>query len=116
MVLHIHVRYGCSDCPIKAECTPASFRRIRRWEHEDVLDAMRQRLDGNPNAMKIRRRTVEHVFGTLKYWMGSTHFLMKALRHVPTRISLHVLAYNLKRLMNLLGIAEAIKAMKFARA
>ncbi len=116
LVLHTYVRYGCSDCPIKAECTPASFRRIRRWEHEDVLDAMQQRLDGNHNAMKIRRRTVEHVFGTLKYWMGSTHFLMKTLKHVPTEISLHVLAYNLKRLMNLLGIPEAIKAMKFARA
>lgn len=67
MVLHSYVRYGCSDCPMKAQCTPDSFRRIRRWEHEDVLDDMRHRLDRNPNAMKIRRRTVEHVFGTLKY-------------------------------------------------
>ena len=104
------------DCPMKAQCTPASFRRIRRWEHEDVLDDMQQRLDRNPNAMKIRRRTVEHVFGTLKHWMGSTHFLMKTLRHVPTEVSLHVLAYNLKRLMSLLGIAETMKAMRFARA
>ena len=116
MTLHSYVRYGCSNCPMKAQCTPAGFRRIRRWEHEDVLDAMQQRLDRNPDAMKIRRRTVEHVFGTLKYWMGSTHFLMKTLKHVPTELSLHVLAYNLKRLMSLLGIAETIKAMRFARA
>ena len=116
MVLHSYARYGCSDCPMKAQCTPASFRRIRRWEHEGVLDDMQQGLDRNPNAMKIRRRTVEHVFGTLKHWMGSTHFLMKTLKHVPTEMSLHVLAYNLKRLMSLLGIAETMKAMRFARA
>ena len=116
MVLHTYARYGCSDCPMKAQCTPASFRRIRRWEHEGVLDGMQQRLDRNPNAMKTRRSTVEHVFGTLKYWMGSTHFLMKTLKHVPTEMSLHVLAYNLKRLMSLLGIAETMKAMRFARA
>ena len=116
MVLHSYARYGCSDCPIKAQCTPASFRRIRRWEHEDVLDVMQQRLDRNPNAMKIRRRTVEHVFGTLKYWMGSTHFLTKTLKHVPTEVSLHVLAYNLKRLMSILGIAETMKAMRLAWA
>ena len=116
MVLHTYARYGCSDCPLKVQCTPASFRRIRRWEHEDVLDGMQQRLDRNPNAMKIRRRTVEHVFGTLKHWMGSTHFLMKTLKHVSTEVSLHALAYNLKRLMSLLGIAETMKAMRFARA
>ena len=116
MTLHSYVRYGCSNCPMKTECTPAGFRRIRRWEHEDVLDAMQRRLDRNPDAMKIRRRTVEHVFGTLKHWMGSTHFLMKTLKHVPTEISLHVLAYNFKRLMSVLGIAETMKAMRHARA
>ena len=115
LVLHSYARYGCSDCPIKAQCTPASFRRIRRWEHEDVLDVMQRRLDQNPNAMKIRRRTVEHVFGTLKHWMGSTHFLMKTLRHVPTEVSLHVLAYNFKRLISVLGMTETLKAMKLAR-
>lgn len=116
MVLHSYVRYGCNDCPIKTQCTPASFRRIRRWEHEGVLDNMQHRLDRNPAAMLIRRRTVEHVFGTLKFWMGSTHFLMKTLKHVPTEVSLHVLAYNLKRLVSLLGTAEAMRAMRFARA
>ena len=106
-----------SRCPVSRK-TPVTGeeRRVRRWEHEAVLDAMQARLDRKPHAMKIRRRTVEHVFGTLKHWMGSTHFLMKTLEHVGTEMSLHVLAYNLKRLMNLLGIAGAMKAMRFARA
>ena len=116
LTLHSYSRYGCGDCPLRPQCTPGTSKRIKRWEHEGVLDAMQRRLDRNPDAMKIRRRTVEHVFGTLKYWMGSTHFLMKTLRHVPTEVSLHVLAYNLKRLMRVLGIAETMKAMRFARA
>ena len=115
-VLHSYARYGCGDCPMHARCTTASFRRIRRWEHEGVLDAMQRRLDRNPDAMKIRRRTVEHVFGTIKHWMGSTHFLMQTLAHVSTEISLHALAYNLKRLMSVLGIAETMKVMRLARA
>ena len=61
--------------------------------------------------MKIRRRTVELFFGTLKYWMGSTHLLIKTLKHVPTEVSLHVLAHDLKRLMSLLGLAETMKVM-----
>ncbi len=116
MTMHSYARYGCGDCPMRAQCTPGTSRRVKRWEHEDVLDAMQRRLDRNPEAMKIRRRTVEHVFGTLKYWMGSTHFLMKTLRHASTEVSLHVLAYNLKRLMRVLGIAETMKAMRLARA
>jgi transposase len=116
MRLQVYAKYGCGDCPIKAQCTTGTSRKIKRWEHEDVLDKMQQRLDRNPQAMKIRRRTVEHVFGTLKHWMGSTHFLMKTLEHVPTKMSLHVLAYNLKRVMTLLGITKTQKAMKLARA
>lgn len=116
MIMHSYARYGCGDCPIRTQCTPGTYRKIKRWEHEDVLDAMQRRLDRNPDAMKIRRRTVEHVFGTLKHWMGSTHFLMKTLRHVPTEVSLHVLAYNLKRLIGLLGIEKTLKAMKLAGA
>ena len=83
--------YICPHCPIKALCTTGHERRVRRWEHEAVLDTMQARLDRKPDAMKIRRRTIEHVFGTLKYWMGSAHFLMKTLEHVPTEISLHAL-------------------------
>ena len=89
---------------------------MRRWEHEAVLDAMQRRLDRKPDAMKVRRRTIEHVFGTLKQWMGSAHLLMKTLHHVGTEMSLHVLAYNLKRVMRVLGIAKTMKAMQFARA
>ena len=77
---------------------------------------MQRRLDRNPDAMKIRRRTVEHVFRTLKHWMGSTHFLMKTLEHVPTEFSLHALAYNLKRVITLLGATKAQKMMRLARA
>jgi hypothetical protein len=95
---------------------PGTSRKIKRWEHEGVPDKMQQRLDRSPQAMRVRRRTVEHVFGTLKHWMGSTHFLMKTLDHVPTEMSLHVLAYNLKRVMALLGITKTQKAMKLAGA
>ena len=76
---------------------------------------MQRRLDRKPDAMKVRRRTIEHVFGTLKHWMGSLHFLMKTLGHVSTEISLHVLAYNLKRVIGILGIAKTLKAMQLAR-
>lgn len=81
-----------------------------------MLDAMQQRLDRTPEAMKVRRRTVEHVFGTLKHWMGSTHFLMKGLHKVPTELALHALAYNIKRLIKLLGSERASKAMRLAGA
>jgi len=89
---------------------------VRRWEHEAVLEKMQRRLDRKPDAMKVRRRTIEHVFGTLKHWMGSTHFLMKTLAQVRTEVSLHVLAYNLKRVISILGIAKTMKAMQLARA
>lgn len=87
------------------------YRRIRRWEHEAVLEAVRSRLDNKPEAMTLRRSTVEHVFGTLKHWMGSTHFLTRGLARVATEMSLQVLAYNLKRVMSVLGITRAMKAM-----
>jgi transposase len=106
----------CPQCPIKAQCTTGQERRVRRWEHEAVLEAMQARLDRKPDAMKLRRRTIEHVFGTLKHWMGSTHFLMKTLEHVPTEISLHALAYNLKRVISVLGTARTMKAMNLAGA
>ncbi|TDF94208.1 IS1182 family transposase [Paraburkholderia guartelaensis] len=107
---------ACPHCPIRSQCTPAPYRRIRRWEHEAVLEQMQQRLDRQLDAMTIRRRTVEHVFGTLKHWMGSTHFLMRRLGHVATEMNLHVLAYNLKRVIGILGFAKAMRAMKLAGA
>ena len=77
---------------------------------------MGRRLDRQPDAMTLRRRTVEHVFGTLKHWMGSTHFLTRGLEHVGTEMSLKVLAYNLKRVLQILGTAKTMKAMRLAGA
>jgi transposase len=107
---------GCQRCTRKELCTTGKERRVRRWEHEDVLDTMQNRLDNNPGKMKQRRCTVEHVFGTLKFRMGSAHFLMKTLEHVSTEMSLHVLAYNLRRVMNILGISEMLKMMRVIAA
>ena len=77
---------------------------------------MQRRLDRKPEAMTLRRRTIEHVFGTLKHWMGSTHFLTRGLEHVGTEMSLHVLAYNFKRLIKLLGMAKIMRVMRLAGA
>jgi transposase len=102
---------ACHGCAIKHRCTTATERRITRWEHEHVLDAVQLRLDANPEKMRQRRETVEHPFGTIKSWMGSTHFQMKTLKRVGTEMALHVLAYNLKRVMNILGIGPLIAAL-----
>jgi transposase len=107
---------ACPRCSMKDECTTSDYRRIRRWEHEQVLERVQRRLDRKLDAMTLRRRTVEHVFGTLKHWMGSTHFLTKTLEHVSTEMSLHVLAYNLKRVMRILGMAKTMKAMRLVGA
>jgi len=101
--MHRYWPSACPRCPIKARCTPSDYRRIARWEHEQVLDDMQHRLDRIPQASRMRRQTVEHPFGTLKAWMGSTHFLTKTLPKVRTEMSLHVLAYNLKRVLNIFG-------------
>jgi transposase len=95
---------ACRHCPLKARCAKAPERRIKRWEHEHVLEAVQQRLDANPKAMRVRRETVEHPFGTLKMRMGATHFVMKRLPKVATEMALHVLAYNLTRVLNILGV------------
>ena len=107
---------ACPQCTMKAQCTPSDYRRISRWEHEAVLEVVQRRLDKQPYAMSLRRRTVEHVFGTLKHWMGSTHFLTRTLANVSTEMSLHVLAYNLKRVMSILGIRKTVKAISLAGA
>ena len=116
MTIHKYWSSACPRCPLKTQCTTSSYRRITRWEHEAVLEAMQRRLDRKPEAMTVRRSTIEHVFGTLKHWMGSTHFLTRGLEHVGTEMSLHVLAYNFKRLIKLLGIAKTIRAMRLAGA
>ena len=107
-------KYGtskCGTCALQPKCTPLSYRRIRRWEHEGVIDAMLMRLEKAPNMMGVRRQTVEHPFGTLKMWMGARHFLTRRLEHVSTEMSLHVLAYNLKRAIQILGIRGMVEAM-----
>ena len=102
----------CQHCTIKHRCTTGKERRITRWEHEHLLDGVQERLDQHPEKMRQRRETVEHPFGTIKMWMGSTHFLMKRLRNVRTEMALHVLAYNLKRVMNILGVGPLMAAMR----
>ena len=109
--LHRYWSSHCGQCESKAQCTPSSERRVSRWEHEDILEAMQIRLDNAPDSMRIRRQTVEHPYGTLKAWMGSTHFLTKTLKRVSTEMSLHVLAYNLKRVMKIMGTTQLMEAM-----
>ena len=103
---------ACQGCALKAQCTPGKERRISRWQHEAVLETVQDRLDRNPDKMRVRRRTVEHPFGTIKAWMGATHFQMRTLPKVATEMALHVLAYNMKRVMRILGIGELMAAMR----
>ena len=103
---------ACRDCALKPRCTTGKERRITRWEHEHVLDAVQKRLDKNPQAMRVRRETVEHPFGTLKMRMGATHFLMKRLPKVATEMALHVLAYNITRAINIIGTQPLMTTMQ----
>ena len=109
--LHTYWSSHCQSCELKAQCTPSTQRRVRRWEHESVLENMQHRLDQAPEMMRIRKQTVEHPFGTLKAWMGATHFLTRTLPRVSTEMSLHVLAYNIKRVIKILGSAALIEAI-----
>ena len=102
----------CQSCAIKHKCTTGKERRITRWEHEHVVEAVQKRLDENPQAMRTRRETVEHPFGTIKARMGATHFLMKTLPRVASEMALHVLAYNLTRVMNIMGIQPLLAVMR----
>lgn len=112
MKLDVYWTTKCAGCPLKNRCTSGKERRIKRWEHEAVIDAMQERLDRRPDAMRIRRATVEHPFGTLKAWMGATHFKTRTLDKVRTEMSLHVLAYNLKRVVAMLGPQSLIEAIR----
>jgi macrodomain Ter protein organizer (MatP/YcbG family) len=103
---------ACKTCAIKDQCTTAKERRITRWEHEHVLETVQQRLDQDPQAMRRRRETVEHPFGTLKMRMGATHFLMKTLPKVASEMALSVLAYNLTRVMNIVGTGALLAAIR----
>jgi transposase len=110
--VHRYWSSHCAKCAIKEKFTPSEQRRVTRWVHDDILEAMQARMDQAPDSMRIRRQTVEHPFGTLKAWMGATHFLTRGLEGVKAEMSLHVLAYNLKRMINLMGSAELMRAMK----
>jgi transposase len=109
-----HYRHltACFTCPLKPKCTLDKLKRIKRWQHEGVLDAMQTRLDRMPDAMSVRRQTVEHPFGTFKSWMGATHFLTRTLKRVRTEMSLHVLAYNMKRVIAIIGVGPLLQAIR----
>ena len=111
---HCYWTTKCTACALKSRCTLSKERRVKRWEHEAVLDAMQERLDRAPETMRIRRQTAEHPFGTIKAWMGATHFLTRTLEKVRTEMSLHVLAYNLKRMIAILGVQPMIQAIREA--
>jgi Transposase DDE domain len=107
---------ACPNCPLKSKCTTGNERRIPRWEYEHILEAAQIRLDENPQAMRQRRETVEHPFATLKMRMGATHFLMKRLPKVAAEMALHVLAYNLTRVMNIIGVQRLLERCGHALA
>ena len=112
MAIHKYWSSACPHCALRAKCTTAEYRRIGRWEHERVLDDMQRRLDDSPMSMTTRRSTAEHPFGTIKAWMGATHFLCRGLSRVSAEMSLHVLAYNLKRVMKIMGTGPLIQAIR----
>ena len=112
LVLHRYWTNACRYCAIKSRCTTGKDRKISRWEHEHVVEAVQRRLDEHPEKMRQRRETVEHPFGTLKMRMGATHFLTKRLPKVATEMALHVLAYNLTRVINIMGVKPLMLAVR----
>ncbi len=109
--IRTHWSSNCATCVIKDKCTNSTERRIRRWEHEDVLERVQHRLDQDPTPLAVRSMTVEHPYGTIKSWMGATHFKMRRLKNVATEMALHVLAYNMARVMKIMGIPALVAAM-----
>mgnify|MGYP005632359651 FL=1 len=103
---------ACTDCVIKDKCTTSKERHVRGWKKDDVLERVQEKLDADPAQLAVRSMTVEHPYGTIKSWMGATHFKMRTLKNVATEMALHVLAYNMTRVMNLMGIPAMINAMK----
>ncbi len=110
--LRIYMTDQCRSCSLKDKCTKGNARRIKRWDQEHVLEAVAAELAKNPDAMRLRKQLVEHPYGTIKHWMGSTHFLMKRLPSVQAEMSLHVLAYNMKRAINVLGVPALMAALQ----
>ncbi|MDH3508719.1 MAG: transposase, partial [Gammaproteobacteria bacterium] len=113
-LLHVYMTNRCQGCDLKAKCTTGKERRIRRWEHEHRLEAAAAALKKQPDAMRLRKQIVEHPFGTIKHWMGATHFVMKRLENVQAEMSLYVLGYNLKRAIAVLGMPKLMAALEAA--
>ncbi len=101
----------CQTCPVKSRCTTGTERRVTRWDYEHLVDEMRDRLRSADDPMTLRRSTVEHPFGTIKAWMGATRFLMRHLANVRTEMALNVLAYNIKRMIALVGVKGLMAAI-----
>ena len=112
LTIHRYWASACPRCAMKPKCTTGIYLRVSRWEHEAVIDAAERRLDREPERMRVRRCAAEHPFGTLKSWMGHTHFLTRTLPRVQTEMSLHVLAYNLKRVIAISGTKPLIAAIR----
>ncbi|MBO6822247.1 MAG: transposase [Pseudomonadales bacterium] len=110
-VYHRYWSSACGTCQLKSRCTTGKERRVSRWEHEDTLERAAHRLEQFPKAMSVRRAVVEHPFGTLKQWMGTNHLLLKTREKVKIEVSLHVLAYNMKRVIKMIGTDRLIEAM-----
>jgi len=110
--LWVYMTNECSSCPLQSKCTTSSAKRIKRWEHEHRLETAEAELKKNPDAMRQRKRLVEHPYGTIKHWMGSTHFLMRRLPNVQAEMSLHVLTYNLRRAINILGVPQIMEQLQ----
>ena len=103
---------ACWGCPIKPQCTTnKKFRRLKRWEHEAVLERIEQRVGANPHIMKLRQQIVEHPFGTIKFWNDQRHFLMKGLEKVKGEFGLSTLAYDIKRAINVVGVRALVTAL-----
>ena len=110
--IHRYWSTACPRCRLKEQCTTAIYRRVKRWEHEAVLDAMEERVNQKPDCMRTRGSTVEHPFGTIKSWLGPTYFQMRTLKHVSTEMSLHVLSCNLKRMLQMFGVVPLMEAIR----
>jgi transposase len=110
--LWVYMRYGCSSCPLKDKCNTGNAKRIKRWEKEHILDRATAELTKQPDAMRRRKAIAEHPYSTIKQSMGMTHFLTKRLPGVKAEMSLHVLAYNMKRAINVLGTAKIMNALQ----
>lgn len=111
--IKVYEGVACRGCVLRSQCTQlqAGNRRLWRWIHEDVIDAMQQRMREHPDKAALRKALVEHPFGTIKHWMNQGHFLLRGLEKVGAEMSLSVLTYNMKRVINILGVKELIKAV-----